>query len=83
MKNVFLLHTREGVKLFSREDLINNAKQQKAHGARPLYRRLGKEGPEGPAGYLVFSTYDDGAGVAVIDGGKEYIMTGWQGDFCC
>lgn len=36
----------------------------------------------GKPGYLVYSTWKDGAGVAVLrEDGTGYIMTGWQADF--
>lgn len=81
MEKTYLLHTKGGKKIFTADELIENAKQQKSAGWEPTY--FYRHDKSTPPGYLVFSTWDDGAGVAIdYGGGKWGIIHAWQGDFC-
>ena len=81
MKNNYLIHTKNGVKIFERDEIINNAKEQKKAGIKPAYRFRGLS----QVGYLIYSTWEDGCAVVVLaaDGQSniDLIITGWQGDF--
>lgn len=79
-----LLHLKDGNRIFTREELINEAKRQEAEGIQPHYIFYGKNTADHitPPGWLVFSTWDDGCGVVhKHDNGNYHIVTGWQGEF--
>lgn len=81
MGEICLLHLRGGNKLFTAGELIENAKQQRAAGYEPTY--FYRHDKSTPPGYLVISTWEDGAFVAVDYGGDKWgIIHAWQGDFC-
>ena len=80
----YLLHLKDGNRIFSEYELIQNAKYQEKAGYNPRYHyRDFKTGKiDNKAGFLVFSTIQDGAGIVIKDeSGKHHIVTGWQGDF--
>ena len=84
LKECFVLHLHDGNKVYHLSDFIDNAKEQESKGIKPSFAFYGKDASDitMPAGWLVYSTYEDGAGVVFkrIDG--EYIFVrGWQGDF--
>lgn len=79
-----LLHLREGNKVYTVDEIIENAKKQEADGIKPMYAFLDAKcrKPCLPAGWLVYSTWDDGAGVVYKnDNGKYIFVRGWQGEF--
>ena len=81
----YIIKTRNGSKLYTAEQIIENAKEQERSGIRPVYAwRDYKTGePSTPSGWLIWSTLD-GCGVVYRrkSDGKYIIVTGWQGDFC-
>ena len=80
MNDIFLLHTKNGNKIYKKSDLIDNAKKQEKAGIKPCYKYFdGKT----PAGWLVFSTWEDGAGIVYKNtAGRYCLISGTQGDFC-
>lgn len=85
MMKSWVLHTKEGNKVITEDEAIRNAKEQERAGVNASYYWLdyktGKK--EGSAGWLIWSTWEDGAGVCFRrSDGKYYIVTGWQADFC-
>lgn len=74
----YILHFASGNKIISEKEAITNAIEQKNSGVTPLYKRSGSDA----RGWLVWSTFEDGAGVVFQrEDGSAYIVTGWQGDF--
>jgi hypothetical protein len=65
------------------DEIINNAIEQEQKGIEPLYYLRDSKGGFYPgAGWLVWSTWDDGAGVVFKkENGTYSIITGWQADF--
>ncbi len=82
MERNFVIHSREkGTMILSETECIKNALEQEKAGVRPSYAWRDKESTLSP-GWLVWSTWEDGAGVVVRrSDGKMYVQTGWQGDF--
>ena len=82
MKRTFLLHTRDGNKVITEAEAIQNAQEQEAAGIEPRYSS--RLAPDMPPGWLVWSTWEDGAGVVYKrpENGTYFILTGWQGEFC-
>ena len=82
----YIIKTRNGNKLYTAEQIIENAKEQEHAGIRPAYAwRDYKTGePSTPAGWLVWSTLD-GCGVVYRrkSDGNYIISPGMQGDFVC
>ena len=79
MKEVYILHTMEGTKRYTRAEIIENARQQEKAGITPRYKY--NDGST-PAGWLVWSTREDGAGVVFKLAPEKYgIISAWQGDF--
>ena len=78
----FGLHTKSGYKLITEAEAIANAMEQKKNGVEPMYKQRIKDCIS-PAGWLVWSTWDDGCGVVYEHPktGKAILVTGWQGDF--
>lgn len=75
-----ILHTRNGLKCFTRQDAINNAIQQKQAGTAPHYVLRGSDSAPG---WLVYSTFSDGAGVVFPNQKGGYnLVQGLQCDFC-
>lgn len=84
MERNYLIHTRDGNKVLTAAEIIQNALEQEAAGIEPLYRyaHYKTREPITPPGWLVWSTWDDGAGVVYRrEDGKMIIITGWQGEF--
>lgn len=84
MEKSYLIHTKEGNKVFTADEIISNAKEQEAKGIKPAYAFLDAkyEKPILPAGWLVWSTWDDGCGVVYKRSNGDYIIvTGWQSEF--
>lgn len=83
----YTIHHHDGtISHYTREELIENAKQQKRDGVKPLYSFWDYKRNEAitPAGWLVCSTYQDGAIVVYpVQGDEERlgIVRGWQGEF--
>lgn len=74
----YILHFASGNKIISEKEAIANAIKQKNSGVTPLYKRSGSDA----RGWLVWSTFEDGAGVVFQrEDGSAYVSTGWQGDF--
>lgn len=84
---IYTIHKHNGDILhLTREDIINNAKEQRKQGVKPLYSFWDYKRNEAitPPGWLVWSTWEDGAGVVYpIQGDPEKlgIVRGWQGEF--
>jgi hypothetical protein len=83
MERVFILHLRNENKRVTEADAIRNAEEQQAAGVAPMYQYRNTNGDAiTPRGWLVWSTWEDGAGVVYRrDDGKMILVTGWQGDF--
>ena len=77
MNDCYLIHTQQGTKIFSHDDLVNEARRQQARGWKPSYKHRDFRHP----GYLVFSTWEDGCAVVILAGNDGMIVRGWQGDF--
>jgi hypothetical protein len=74
----YILHFASGNKIISEKEAIANAIEQKNSGVKPLYKRIGSDA----RGWLVWSTFEDGAGVVFQrEDGSAYVSTGLQGDF--
>lgn len=74
----YILHFASGNKIISEKEAIANAIEQKNNGVTPLYKRSGSDA----RGWLVWSTFEDGAGVVFQrEDGSAYVSTGLQGDF--
>lgn len=74
----YILHFASGNKIISEKEAIANAIKQKNSGVTPLYKRSGSDA----RGWLVWSTFEDGAGVVFQrEDGSAYVSTGLQGDF--
>lgn len=74
----YILHFASGNKIISEKEAIANAIEQKNSGVTPLYKRSGSDAH----GWLVWSTFEDGAGVVFQrEDGSAYVSTGLQGDF--
>lgn len=85
MERTFLLHLKSGNKIITEREAIDNALQQEKEGIQPHYSFYDYKAKEKitPAGWLVWSTYEDGCGVVYRrSDGKMIVVTGWQGDFC-
>ena len=85
MEGKFLLHLKSGNKIFTEKEIIENALQQEANGVQPHYSFYDYKAKEKitPAGWLAYSTMEDGCGVVYRrSDGKMIVVTGWQGDFC-
>ena len=69
-------------RIFTAEQIIQNAEQQKAAGIAPAYRYYyGKQYGYSEPGYLIVSLYS-GCIVAIEHrNGNFQIVRGWQGDF--
>ena len=86
MERNYIIKTRAGSKLFTSDQIINNAKEQERAGVRPSFSWMDyKTGTAStPPGWLVWSTMD-GCGVVYRrkSDGNYIISTGMQGDFVC
>lgn len=83
-ERIYFLHLKTGNKRITWEEAIVNAEDQKTQGVTPhytLFDNSKKEKLSNP-GWLIWSTWQDGAGVVVPrDGGKLVLLTGWQSGF--
>ena len=71
-------------KVYSASQVYENALHQRDQGVQPSYRYNFGKGDYSDPGYLVWSTWDNGAGVCIVN--EKYsrgycILTGWQGEF--
>ena len=84
MEHNYLIHTKDGNKVYMASELINNAKAQRDSGLKPSYSFHDHNHPENDMepGYLVYSTIEDGCAVVILRGDTGHVITGWQGDFC-
>ena len=85
MDRKILLHLKDGNKIYSESELIEEGKRQEKEGVKPMYCfwDYKHNEPITSAGWLVYSTYEDGCGVVYrIQGDGDYrLVTGWQGEF--
>lgn len=82
----YILHLKDGNRLVTEAEAIQEAERQEKAGTVPRYAwRDYKTGePITPPGWLVWSKYADGCGVVYRrSDGKMILVTGWQGDFAC
>lgn len=83
-ERTYIIRLKTGNKIITESDAIVNAEDQKVQGVAPhytLFDNIKKEKLSNP-GWLVWSTWQDGAGVVVPrDDGKMVLLTGWQSDF--
>lgn len=84
----WILHPARGEKKnirITESEAIAEAKRQEAAGIAPAYRWYNhrtKEAETAP-GWLIWSTWEDGAGVCIKrKDGVYYVISGWQSDFC-
>lgn len=69
----YILHFASGNKIISEKEAIANAIKQKNSGVTPLYKKSGSDA----RGWLVWSTFEDGAGVVFQrEDGSAYVSTG-------
>lgn len=83
---LYVIHPQgKPAQAYSAEDLARNAQEQRSAGYMPRYRQIinAERREYSRPGYLVYSTYQDGAAVVVLDaaGNAAQILTGPQGDF--
>lgn len=83
---LYVIHPQgKPAQAYSAEDLTRNAREQRSAGYMPRYRQIinAERREYSRPGYLVYSTYQDGAAVVVLDaaGNAAQILTGPQGDF--
>lgn len=84
---LYVIHPQgKPAQAYTPAELIRNAQEQRADGLEPLYCYIYNEKRReySRPGYLVYSTWQDGAAVVVLDadGKTGRIYTGWQADFC-
>jgi hypothetical protein len=74
----YLIHTKDGNRIITADEILENVKSRIENGEKPQYRTDGIDSK----GFLIWSTYHDGAGVAFIrEDNKIFVVTGWQGEF--
>ena len=83
---LYVIHPQgKPAQAYSAEDLVRNAQEQRNAGYMPRYRQIinAERREYSCPGYLVYSTFQDGAAVVVLDaaGNAAQILTGPQGDF--
>lgn len=84
-EKTYILHLKNGAKIVTESDAINNALEQEKEGVQPRYAFYDYKTmqPLTIPGWLVWSTYADGCGVVYRrKDGKMILTTGFQGDFC-
>lgn len=83
MESTYIIHTKEGTQVLKASEIIRNAQEQEKKGIRPSFKYNMIDAI--PAGWLVWSTWEDGAGVVYKrpEDGKYIIIKGWQGEFTC
>lgn len=79
MQEVYIIHTKDGNRVLKHSEVIENAKEQEKAGLKPSYKHFALDVP----GWLVWSTWEDGAGVVYKrpEDGKYIVVKGWQGEF--
>lgn len=85
MERRFLLHLKSVNKIITEKEAIENALQQENEGVKPHYCYYDYKNNMHftPAGWLIWSTFEDGCGVVYRrSDGKMVVVTGWQGEFC-
>lgn len=79
MGNNYIIHLQTGNRIITEEEAIANAEEQKAKGIKPHYVLFDgdkKEKLSNP-GWLIWSTWEDGAGVVVPrDDGTDMLKSG-------
>ena len=81
----YIIKTRNGNKLYTAFEIIENAKEQERAGIRPAFAWMDPKTGEAltQPGWLVWSTFSDGCGVVYRrPDGKMIVTTGFHGDFC-
>lgn len=83
---LYVIHPQgKPAQAYSAEDLTRNAQEQRSAGYMPRYRQIinAERREYSRPGYLVYSTFQDGAAVVVLDeaGNAAQVLTGPQGDF--
>ena len=82
MERVYIIHRQDGNnQIIKASEAIQNAMEQERDGVKPTYKY--RVSDDIPAGWLIWSTWEDGAGVVCKrpEDGKYIILTGWQGEF--
>ena len=79
MERRYIIHRDSGNLILAASEIIQNAQEQEKAGLKPCYKHFALDVP----GWLVWSTWHDGAGVVYKrpEDGKYIIVTGWQGEF--
>lgn len=83
---VYIIHPHgQPAQVLTSETLIQNAREQRAAGIGPGYQFIYdfERKEYSRPGYLVYSTYQDGACIVILDKAENatQIIRGWQGDF--
>lgn len=84
MERTYILHFKSGNKMITEAAAIREALAQEKNGVKPSYIWTDHKTGEtvGRPGWLIWSTWEDGAGVVYRrDDGKMITVTGWQSDF--
>lgn len=76
----YVIHTNNGSMVITPPQVFAEVKRQQAAGVPASYRFRGL-GDDFPAGWLIWSTWADGAGVAIPCGDSYRVIRGWQGEF--
>ena len=79
-----VIHTKEnGIMILTETDILKNALQQKRQGIKPHYCYNFGKGELSRPGFLVYSTFSDGAGVYVLNADETggILIKGWKGEF--
>ena len=87
MRDNYLIHHKNGTtEVITSDEIIMNALEQENSGIEPHYSFVDYKTKEKitPAGWLVWSTWEDGACVCYRhpETDRFGIVTGWQADFC-
>ena len=80
----FVLHTKDGNKVITESEAIQNALDQEQQGITGHYIFYDYKNKEQitPPGWLVWYTHEDGCGVVYRrSDAKMILVTGWQGEF--
>lgn len=84
MERTYILHLKNGNKVISESDAINNALEQESSGICPHYAFYDYKKAKSitPKGWLVWSTMDGCGVVYRRHDGKMIVCSGVQSDFC-
>lgn len=76
-------HIDGTVEWFTMDQIVENAKFQRAQGVKPRYCYCYNydRGEYGDPGYLVLSGRDGAIVCRLLDNGNAHIIQAWQGDF--